>query len=676
VTPRDGKVLVNCRAACSQEEVLAALSELGLWWPVGPETAEGQARRRLTLPKSKPLPEEAETKPADYPAFWVGVPTQTYPYTRPDGTVSWTKYRQDRDGHKNVWMDRGRVNPYPIYGEQFAVPGAANYVIVEGEPKVDAVYIAQASHKGKPILALTLGSTSDHNQANSMVLARRLLELKPASVWLWPDHDQPGHKAMGVVATALAHVRLPYQMVDPAELGLGPAEDVIDHLNRGGSLSAVIEQPATANAIASIGIRASDVEIEGMIWLWKHRLALGMLAGLDGDPEEGKSLFVADCAFHVTTGSPWPGGSPCPKGGVIWVGAEDSFKQITVPRLMAAGADCSKVRLVGTLPGGRLLSLPEDVAVLEQLIEQDQALLLAFDPIMPYISKELSANTDKDVRQALTPLAEVLDRTGCAGLMLRHFNKNDRVAVALYRGLGSIAFNALSRTAMGVGRDKEEPGARVLAMTKSNIGPKPKARRYRIEEATVGTDPKTGAPITTGHLVWGDETEHEANAMFTAFGQVGQEKAAGRDLLLNLLAGGREVLVRDVFAAFNRADLTKKSAYYWKDKLGVQDRRQGFQGPSVWWLEDSAIDDVGRVTGSMAEAQSSSTDFRGSMGDVWKETGSMASIHPVGRTVGDTGSLDGSASRDRCPRCRRVDYKPLEGGRRHCRLCNKVWKPS
>jgi hypothetical protein len=59
-------------------------------------------------------------------------------------------------------------------------------------------------------------------------------------------------------------------------------------------------------------------------WLWPGRLPLGHPVLIDGDPGLGKSLITLDLAARITTGQPFPDGTP---GGmaapVMIVNAED-----------------------------------------------------------------------------------------------------------------------------------------------------------------------------------------------------------------------------------------------------------------------------------------------------------------------------------------------------------------
>ena len=71
-----------------------------------------------------------------------------------------------------------------------------------------------------------------------------------------------------------------------------------------------------------------------MVWLWPKRLASGMLAMLDGDPGMGKSLLTLDLCARLTTGRPWPDGTPSPEpASVIVLNGEDGAADVIRPRL-------------------------------------------------------------------------------------------------------------------------------------------------------------------------------------------------------------------------------------------------------------------------------------------------------------------------------------------------------
>ena len=108
-------------------------------------------------------------------------------------------------------------------------------------------------------------------------------------------------------------------------------------------LKKAAKQPGTIELI-----RASDVEIEEIQWLWPHHLARGALELETGIPDIGKSQVQSSLAACVTACLTWPDGTPgmLKPANVIMLTAEDTITQGMVPRLIAAGADLDRVHIL------------------------------------------------------------------------------------------------------------------------------------------------------------------------------------------------------------------------------------------------------------------------------------------------------------------------------------------
>jgi hypothetical protein len=239
-----------------------------------------------------------------------------------------------------------------------------------------------------------------------------------------------------------------------------------------------------------IGKLLSSVEPEEVSWLWPSWLALGKLALVDGDPGLGKSAMTLDLAARVSSGKGFPDGAECEPAGVVLLSAEDGLADTIRPRLDAAEADTSKILSLATVPDedghDRLLSIPEDLALIEKGIRRVGAHLVVVDPLMAFLSGDTNSHRDQDVRRALAPLAGLAERTGAAMLVIRHLNK----AAAnnpLYRGGGSIGIIGAARMAFVVGKDPQDENRRVLASTKNNLAMPPASLMFGLEEAESGS---------------------------------------------------------------------------------------------------------------------------------------------------------------------------------------------
>jgi hypothetical protein len=89
-----------------------------------------------------------------------------------------------------------------------------------------------------------------------------------------------------------------------------------------------------------IPVRASDVEVRPVEWLWAPFVPLRKITALAGNMGQGKSLLTTWLAAMTTTGGL---GRP---GSVLMLSAEDDAEDTIVPRLAAAGAELTRVHLV------------------------------------------------------------------------------------------------------------------------------------------------------------------------------------------------------------------------------------------------------------------------------------------------------------------------------------------
>jgi hypothetical protein len=218
-------------------------------------------------------------------------------------------------------------------------------------------------------------------------------------------------------------------------------------------------------------------------------LALGKLALVDGDPGLRKSAMTLDLAARLSAGKGFPDGAACEPGGVVLLSAEDGLADTIRPRLDAAGADVDRILSLATVPDEngheRLLSIPEDLELIEKGIRRVSARLVVVDPLMAFLSGETNSHRDQDVRRALAPLAALAERTGACVLVVRHLNK----ATAnnpLYRGGGSIGIIGAARMAFVVGKDPQDENRRVVASTKNNLAKPPASLMFGLEEVEGG----------------------------------------------------------------------------------------------------------------------------------------------------------------------------------------------
>jgi hypothetical protein len=119
-------------------------------------------------------------------------------------------------------------------------------------------------------------------------------------------------------------------------------------------------------------VRASDVIIRPLDWLWPGHLLRGAQELMTGPKGQGKSQIPCDLVARVTTGRRWPDGERgVEPGNVIMVLCEDSLDQVVVPRLMATGAALERVYFLKAIKQDnkrRMFLLGEDLEQLAKMI--------------------------------------------------------------------------------------------------------------------------------------------------------------------------------------------------------------------------------------------------------------------------------------------------------------------
>jgi putative DNA primase/helicase len=237
---------------------------------------------------------------------------------------------------------------------------------------------------------------------------------------------------------------------------------------------------------------ASDITPVAVNWLWPGRLARGKTTLIGGDPGLGKSQLSTFIAATISHGGSWPcNEGSAPKGSVIVLCAEDGLADTIVPRLMAAGADCRKVRIVtavvekGESAGRRIFNLSKDLDALENLItETGDVGLVIIDPVDAYIGAGVDSHKNAAVRAVLEPISELADRLGTAILAITHFSKQPS-GKAMYRFIGSIAHVGAARVAFAVIADPENEGRVLMLHAKNNLAPPQKGLAFRLEQRVV-----------------------------------------------------------------------------------------------------------------------------------------------------------------------------------------------
>ena len=211
---------------------------------------------------------------------------------------------------------------------------------------------------------------------------------------------------------------------------------------------------------------------------------------------------------------------------VIYQTAEDGLGDTIKPRLLAAGADCTKVMVIDDSEQPLTMA---DVR-LEEAIVQTKARMVVLDPIQGFLGSEVDMHRANEIRPLMKRIAVLAEKYHCAIILIGHMNKNSN-GKSSYRGLGSIDFQAAARSVLIVGRIKDEPEIRVVCHVKSSLAPEGKSIAFLLDKDT-GFEWIGEYDISADDLLSGDnrgQKIHEAKEFLKEIlvsGSVAQTKVA------------------------------------------------------------------------------------------------------------------------------------------------------
>jgi len=236
--------------------------------------------------------------------------------------------------------------------------------------------------------------------------------------------------------------------------------------------------------------RASEIVPKHVPWLWKNRIPRSMLSIIGGMPGLGKSQFTFAVIAAITTGGLLPDGTRAELGSVVMVNAEDHPDYTLIPRLIAAGADLTRVHLLEgcydpeTPKEKRAFDLSRVPDLVKLMDDIGDVALVTIDPIMSYMAGA-DSHKDAEVRASLLSLDRAAQHHNAAILLVTHLNKGS--GGVLDRFMGSRAFTGLVRSAWVIllDPDDETETRCIFSFAKSNVGPPVQGIAYRVASITL-----------------------------------------------------------------------------------------------------------------------------------------------------------------------------------------------
>ena len=322
-----------------------------------------------------------------------------------------------------------------------------------------------------------------------------------------------------------------------------------------------------------------SVKVEQIEWLLYPFIPFGKVTIIQGDPGEGKTTMVLQIIAKLTRGEPillnkksqketqqdseenlkqevLSQDNPMQPVNVIYQTAEDGLGDTIKPRLLAAGADCSRVLVIDD----REQPLTMLDVRLEEAIMQTKARMVVLDPIQGFLGTDVDMHRANEIRPLMKRVAVLAEKYHCAIILIGHMNKNSN-GKSSYRGLGSIDFQAAARSVLIVGRLKDEPETRVMCHVKSSLAPEGKSVAFRL-------DKETG-------FQWIGEYDISADDLLSGDAR-GQKSRIAKEFLLDILADGG-MAQKKIEEEANKQGIKKKTLRNAKQELEIDSVKRGNQ---------------------------------------------------------------------------------------------------
>ena len=224
-------------------------------------------------------------------------------------------------------------------------------------------------------------------------------------------------------------------------------------------------------------ISMDEVESKEVNWLWYPYIPYGKITIIQGDPGEGKTTLALRLAALLSKGEALPyDNTKREPVKIIYQTAEDGLEDTIKPRLEAAEADCTQIKVIDESEVA-LSMLDERI---EKAIIEVGARVVILDPIQAYVGAKVDMNRANEVRAILSQLGQIAGQYRCAIILVGHLNKAQGNK-SNYRGLGSIDFQATARSVLIVGRLKDNPQIRVMVQDKSSLAPEGEPIAFELD---------------------------------------------------------------------------------------------------------------------------------------------------------------------------------------------------
>ena len=250
----------------------------------------------------------------------------------------------------------------------------------------------------------------------------------------------------------------------------------------------------------ALAVPYSQIPAKPVHWLHDGFVPFRHVTVVIGQGGTSKGICTLDYAARMTRGDPMPGEAESACGGpmdVVVVLPEDDANESVAGRLAGAGAVPGRVHNLTVLPGGHMFTVPGDIPLIGQAIDQIEAMdppadgrprtvaMVILDPLLALAENDL--RTRGQARPVMEELEHMAQARHLVIFLTHHANADGRAASS--RAITETARNVITLARMP--KAAEDDPVRVLTVTKTNIGRTGQSLRYVL----------TGT-LEEPHVVW------------------------------------------------------------------------------------------------------------------------------------------------------------------------------
>lgn len=460
----DGKILLNCHAGCTVDEITEALG--------------------LTKQDLFPRPTAAQ----DFQNLTKPVIAAIYKYRSPEG-VEYEKLR--RSDKSFMWRQRDGSDGW-IYSRRGITPSLYG---TGWEPLPQHVYFVEGEKDADNLRRHGRAAVSPPDGARSKWYPQYTEALRGKTVVILPDNDAPGQQLAQNAAREL--------FGEAASVKILTLSKEWSWLPEKGDISDILEREAPEDVFTKLEAleittpewdphshpetteygrkakAASEFGEDNTKFLWYPYIPIGDYTVMMADGGTGKTILCCGIIANISSGKPLPGDVfDGEKKRALIISGEDSG-EILKSRLKKSGADLDKVFILDRI-GSEGMSISERYDEFEATFLQYKPALTVLDPWHCFVGADVDISRINSLRPILQKLSNLCKKCDCAMILISHVNKREQGANANNAAMGSADLINAARSAFRVIFDETDEDCRIMVHTKSNYASYGRSVKYRI----------------------------------------------------------------------------------------------------------------------------------------------------------------------------------------------------